>query len=93
MRIITFSILFILVSCASTEKKEQPAQSKDSDPITLATAKQMAKNSYVAGCIWGARIYRPRNRHMSVCLNQAKQFMKNNVDYILQQDGRRHPQR
>jgi hypothetical protein len=87
-------LIFFLVSCASESKKEiKPETIPDSDPITLATAKQLAQNSYLSGCVYGAKLYKPRKRHFSHCLNQAKNFMKNNVDYILKQDGRRRPTR
>lgn len=85
-----YLFILFLVSCAfSTPQKTI----QDDNMVTLETAKQMAQNSYLSGCVYGAKIYRPRKRHFSACLNQAKNFMKNTVEYILQQDGRRRPTR
>ena len=55
--------------------------------ITLQTSKDLARSSYLYACVNNRKEYAPNEKHFPQCLEQARQYMQNNIDDILQQDG------
>jgi hypothetical protein len=74
----------IFSGCAFVQKKSQP----EPEMITLQTTKDLARSSYLYACVKNRKEYAPNEKHFPLCLEQARQYMQNNIEDILSQDGK-----
>jgi hypothetical protein len=79
-----FCSFIFLSGCALFQSQPQPQE----DLITLQTTKDVARSTYLYACVKNRKEFAPQEKHFPLCLEQARQYMQNNIEDILSQDGK-----
>lgn len=79
-----FGTLIFLSGCAFFQSQPKPQE----DLITLQTTKDVARSTYLYACVKNRKEFAPQEKHFPLCLEQARQYMQNNIEDILKQDGK-----
>jgi|GEM_PF-2352556 hypothetical protein len=77
-------LLFFFISSCSTLKKERPYAN---DPVSVATAVDLARAAYLKGCVDARIELEKRNHSYFKCLEASKGHVQDHIIDILEQSG------
>ncbi len=85
--IILFLGIFVS-SCATyllSSSKTSTYTMYKNDLVSVATALRLAKNSYMLACVKASKRFRKNSHHLSKCSTEAQKYVKDTVQFILEQ--------
>jgi copper chaperone CopZ len=75
MKLSIFAILFLISSCATTDKEALP-KVKNKEPIDVDTAIQLARTGYVRSCIQAHKSHEPKKKWGAHCRKEGDAYIK-----------------